>query len=806
MIAEPSTQTKADHKFSIFNALITNDHREFYEKIINELIGVSPICNQGKCTAAAISETATEQEQITELMERVETFAAELHDGTKNLFDQFYAAKEDFCRSIYCTTAYIKINLIDRTLLERTCDVRSWAVETAFVEALERIHKISRQLDKFLFEMGEYLDAAKAAFEVPTLETNWTMRDISQFVDDVRSFGPRKLELMFNPEVYQQFKTKVDTLAEQLGKGKSQEATLAMLQKVMKSLEEVHTHVSASCSRLEDIGNSYTLYRDLVITTADGIIVANANPQRRNKVLGKSVANELWFQRSHDSGDANDYAIEKTSHSIVDSGNSLVFSTSIAGSAKSDQKIGSMGAFFDLAEEAKIILQDYMPRLDDGDTRDGWYSFFTDMHGKIVGSSDPDIIDVGEQAHLPRGHRKLKGGGTISSYASVEGNDSAIFSAMSDGYLDFAGLGWSSHLVVPSNEIFASEANCQVNGISPDELMRSRLIPDINKDTYVKVQDDKQSIKLISLNGIVFASKLGKRGVALGPVFEQITETGDFATSKMEELLREMAFGELRLNLQTLETFSKQAIDLIDRNLFERSAAIRWWATDKFLWNALADPSEENIQAASRRLRDINGSYAMYRNLVLANRMGRIIAASNPELIPDMKEARVADHVWFNKAMRSKNFGEYAVQDVGATELERTTRSSLIYSSAVRMNGSRNGDMVGVLGSLFDWVTESGKILKTCLPKDRNGKRIQGCIAFYASKDFEVIETSDGQIVPLGSTPELPVGHRELAAGQSASGVFRLGDHVYIMGSSRSKGYREYEGLGWSSHILRPLF
>ncbi len=46
------------HKFSIFNELITNDHREFYEKIINELIGVSPICNQGKCTAAAISETA----------------------------------------------------------------------------------------------------------------------------------------------------------------------------------------------------------------------------------------------------------------------------------------------------------------------------------------------------------------------------------------------------------------------------------------------------------------------------------------------------------------------------------------------------------------------------------------------------------------------------------------------------------------------------------------------------------------------------------------------------------------------------
>ena len=65
------TEQTTENKFSIFNALITNDHREFYEKIINELIGISPICNQGKCTAAAISENATEQEQITDLMGRV---------------------------------------------------------------------------------------------------------------------------------------------------------------------------------------------------------------------------------------------------------------------------------------------------------------------------------------------------------------------------------------------------------------------------------------------------------------------------------------------------------------------------------------------------------------------------------------------------------------------------------------------------------------------------------------------------------------------------------------------------------------
>jgi hypothetical protein len=171
-----------------------------------------------------------------------------------------------------------------------------------------------------------------------------------------------------------------------------------------------------------------------------------------------------------------------------------------------------------------------------------------------------------------------------------------------------------------------------------------------------------------------------------------------------------------------------------------------------------------------------------------------------------VKEARVADHPWFVGAMRNNTGSRYAVQDVGECELERAARSTIIFSGAVRQKGDRGEEVIGVLGSLFDWVTESGKILKTCLPKDKNGKKIDGCVAFYANHHHEVIESTDKDKIPLGSVPDLPEIHCELETGESASGVLRLGDRVYIIGSSRSKGYREYEGLGWYAHILRPLF
>jgi hypothetical protein len=380
-----------------------------------------------------------------------------------------------------------------------------------------------------------------------------------------------------------------------------------------------------------------------------------------------------------------------------------------------------------------------------------------------------------------------------------------LYSARTDGYLDYPGLGWSSHLIVPKDQIFRTAKQSAQLGIGIDELMQSKIVPDINKQTFAKVQDDKESIQLISLNGIVFASKLGKRGVALGPIFDQIKQTGEFTTSKMEDLLKEMAVGEFQLNLQALENFSKQAIDLIDRNLFERAADVRWWATDQFFWAALTEPSEENFQRAAHRLEVINGSYSMYRNLVLANRHGQIVASSKGEDRHRLSTTSVYDDPWFLSAMRTARSSEYTVQDVQNSKLEPRKERSLVYSGGVRAQGARQGDSIGAVGILFDWDTEAKKILATCLPKNRDGELIAGCAAFYTNAAHEIIETTDPNQFPVGKTLALPATHAKLKGGQSVSGLFATDGVRYILGSSRTKGYREYAGLGWSAHVVRPL-
>lgn len=794
----------AAKRFSIFDPSIRFEHREFYEKIVSELNGIFPVCNQGESTAMEISANPTEQEQITELMKRVENFSRELLDVTKNLFDQYYVAKEQLHASILHTTAYNKINTLDRNLLERTCDVRWWALETAFSNCIQ-FYEETRKEASDIFRLLESISETSSDPDAADLENTSREISFSNQLERIKG-GLEDFSALLKQNALENFISEFKALNNCLDSTSTANAGKT-LRSFLKRLIQLASKIEFACCRLEDINNSYTLYRDLVIADSEGFIIANANSERRFAVLGLCVKEEAWFVEALDTKSGTEYFAQDIYPSNVEEQLSLVYSTAVRENSDENGKVtGAMGVFFDFQGEAQIILEEYMPMDEAGQILDGCYSMFTNSRGKIIASTDENILEVGQSAHLPKRNRALNDGEIMNSYLVFEGFDSAVFSARTDGYLDYRGLGWSSHVIIPKSHIFENSSDADIYNISAEELLNSKIIPDINKQTYRKVQDDKESIQLISLNGIVFASKLGKRGGALGPIFNQITKSGDYVTSRMEDLLKEMANAELQLNLKALENFSKQAIDLIDRNLFERSADIRWWATDEYFWTALLNPTEENFIKAGNRLKVINGSYTMYRNLVLSDANGDIHACSRTELKNELSKINVSDQVWFQMGMRTTLSSEYAVQDVADSNLEKNKGRSLIYANGVRRNGEREGDSIGVLGILFDWDTEAKKILHTCLPKDRQGMIIEGSVAIYTDNQSEIIETTDTERFPVGMKLDLPDQIFDLKAGDTVSGLLEYQEKRYIFGSSRTKGYREYEGLGWFAHVLRPIF
>ena len=128
-------------KFNIYTPIITYEHRAAYDMIVSHLQEIFPICNQGKCKALEVSDDPQKQKQINDLMEKVEFFSNSLITITKVFFDQLYRAKQTSSQSISQSTAMIKIDMIERNLLERTCDVRWWALEKAFWQCITLSNK-----------------------------------------------------------------------------------------------------------------------------------------------------------------------------------------------------------------------------------------------------------------------------------------------------------------------------------------------------------------------------------------------------------------------------------------------------------------------------------------------------------------------------------------------------------------------------------------------------------------------------------------------------------------------------------------
>jgi len=778
-------------------------HRRFHDRIVADLNGILPICNQGKCTAADISDSVTEQQQITDLMQKVEQLCTHLSENVTDLFSQYYRERGRFCGAAYTTTAEIKVNLVDRTLLDRSTDVRWWSKEPILAACVNAMKKTGKVLISDFEELAAFFEGTIASFRIPSMASGWTSMDLTDRVKEITSFFPRRMELMFDPSIRQQFEKVLTAFIDFLKTGEGQEATIKFAGKLMTKLAGCEKHIKSACQQLEMIRATYPSMFDIIVTDDQGIVLANARPDRRAELHAKDMSQQSWCQRALKIA-SNQTHIERAV--LKDEAYSaIVFSNAIRD--PEDRQAGVLGTisvFCDFQSEIQSLLDKYLPTEKDGRPRDGWFSFFTDERGVVVCSNDPGAILPGAHCDLPRAHRLLVNGETVWSHNVFKGRESIIFSACSTGQKSIGGSGWISHLVAPVSDIMQAETHATRLNMGHAEIMESKLIPEISKVTYAELQEDRQAIKLISLNGILFASQLGKRGAALAPVFDKITATGDSATSRMESLLYEMAESEIGLNLHLQETLARQAVDLMSQKIFERSLALRLWSRTQSLRTVLSSPTDESLQEVAGLLRMINEDYPVYRNILLLNNRGEIKACSKPKRIVDYETFSVADHLWYMKAIRSNTDHPTTVSEGQVGELDKSKFESLVFARSIP-GEKADSSPAGVLACLFDWQSEATEILGFCLPKSSTGRPVPGAVAFFTNKDQRVLESTHAATVKVQEYIQLPDEHFQLTAGQTYSSKFMLNGVSYIAATAICDDCKTRDGLGWSAHILRPL-
>jgi hypothetical protein len=331
-----------------------------------------------------------------------------------------------------------------------------------------------------------------------------------------------------------------------------------------------------------------------------------------------------------------------------------------------------------------------------------------------------------------------------------------------------------------------------------------RIAADVSSLTRAKlgqVAEVAAATKMLAINASIEAAHAGADGAGFAVVAKEVGAVADTVRGLSAELDDQLAplvdeltaLGESlveQVRGTRLADLALNVVELIDRNLYERSCDVRWWATDSAVVAACQSPDDPAVAAyASRRLAVILESYTVYLDLVVAGVDGRVLAHGR-ERFREVPGADVSGSSWFQQALATRAGTEYAVGDV-SVEASLGHGTVATYATAVRRGGEVDGEVVGVLGVFFDFAPQAHAIVTgvRLSPEERERTRVM-----LVDRDQQVLAASDGR--------GLLAERIDLSGAEGGYGSYRRPDGT-VVGHALTPGYETYAGLGWRGVITR---
>ncbi|QEP45220.1 chemotaxis protein CheW [Ectothiorhodospiraceae bacterium BW-2] len=535
------------------------------------------------------------------------------------------------------------------------------------------------------------------------------------------------------------------------------------------------TLLSKITNRFNEYVSKYSVYHNIVLLSKEGTLLAQLdhnNPLTHSEdpLLDEAVRTPLDYVEVYRYSDIS-----------PNQGRALIYAYRVTESNDAGSPVlGVLCLLFRFENEMKGVFNNLLDEED-------WAEItLLNSDGEVIASSDPYHIPCG--CSLPKVLDKPY---QIIHFA---GREYLAKTCATRGYEGFTGLGWFGHVMVPLDSAFRVSVNQtqkQINSVMMKKVVSaSTLFADDLVDIPRQADRIQRDLDVTVWNGNVQIAntKTGDNSFSKS-LLNEISHTGAKTKQVFEESIANLNQTVISSFLEDAEFHAMLAVDIMDRNLYERANDCRWWALTSRFRQILAagelHPSE--VATITNILSYINNLYTVYTNLIVYDRNGKIVAVSNSA------EAQLVGTSlsvsWVSETLSLTNSQHYTVSPFKPSHLYND-KYTYIYGAAI--TDIKEGRTVGGIAIVFDSEPQFYAMLSDALPKDGRGEVIRGCYGIFADRHKSVIATTNSDY-PIGSILKLDDRFFTLNSGESLSDIVEIEGGYYVVGAQMSAGYREYK-------------
>ena len=245
-----------------------------------------------------------------------------------------------------------------------------------------------------------------------------------------------------------------------------------------------------------------------------------------------------------------------------------------------------------------------------------------------------------------------------------------------------------------------------------------------------------------------------------------------------KKLITNLAQENVTKAVQEMQFKAQVIIDIVVRNLFERTVDVGFLAMDDAIRDFILD-DERDVDAIRVRLQDYRNKYTVYDEILILNTQGKVLANLDQSNL-----VRQSYDLLLAATLDSDTY----VESFQQSDLRATQQRSLIYSR--KIIHPEDGSAIGVLCLCFPHAVEmSGVFAGLHKAADRS-------VMLMLDASGEVISSSDEYHIPTGRKMQIAL--------DGAYQIVSYAGRDYFAKTCAAQNYQGYSGPGWLGHVMIP--